>query len=163
MRGRPRPRTRPGRSTPLTDRLRSLTIDYATVHYKLVCASAELADTEQWALEGSPTPAHWLASVADVEECTGREWIRIGRLLRELPHIAAAFENRSLSYSKVRTLTRIATPDNERELIELAKAVPASMLTTELAPWMHTTWEPEPLRSTSFNGDRCGGEPNQMA
>ena len=137
-----RPRTRPSSSHPLADRLRNLTDAYATVHYQLVCAAAELADSEVWALEGSPTPAHWLATVADVEECTSREWIRIGRLLRELPHIADAFEARRLSYSKVRTLTRVATADNEQELIELADGVPASQLTMVLARWMHNTWEP---------------------
>ena len=111
---------------PYRDRLRTLTTDYATVHYRLVCASAELAD---------------------VEECTTREWIRIGRLLRELPHVASAFDQRRLSYTKVRTLTRFATPHNEAELIELAVGVPASALTMVLARWMHDTWEPEAVEN----------------
>ena len=69
------------------------------------------------------------------------------RLLRELPHVASAFDQRRLSYTKVRTLTRFATPHNEAELIELAVGVPASALTMVLARWMHDTWEPEAVEN----------------
>ncbi|MGI9616882.1 MAG: hypothetical protein ACR2QO_28460, partial [Acidimicrobiales bacterium] len=58
---------------------------WARSQYQLVVVAAEFADSGEWALDGSPTAAHWLATVADVETCTTREWIRIGRCLRVLP------------------------------------------------------------------------------
>ena len=56
---------------------------WARSQYQLVVVAAEFADSGEWALDGSPTAAHWLAAVADVETCTTREWIRIGRCLEE--------------------------------------------------------------------------------
>ena len=64
---------------PLTDRLEEIIETWATSHYELVTLAAEFADSPEWILTGSPTPAHWLAIIADVEPCTTREWIRIGR------------------------------------------------------------------------------------
>ena len=43
-----------------------------------------------------------------------------------------------LSYAKVRTLTRIATPDNEADLVPIAQRTPASELARELARWLQT-------------------------
>ena len=53
--------------------------------------------------------------------------------------IAEAFEKDELSYSKVRTLTRIATMENEAELAALALTVPAGQLPRAIAAWMHRT------------------------
>ena len=58
---------------------------------------------------------------------------------------ADAFANGDLSYTKIRTLTRVATPDNETELVELAKSVPASDLGRAIAAWPQRNGEPEAL------------------
>lgn len=91
------------------------------------------------AADGAVTCAHWVADHLDVEVCTAREWLRIGRALRTLPVIAAAWADRSLSYSKVRALTRVATVANEAELVELARRVPAGRLGVALATWTTRT------------------------
>ncbi|MCP4085592.1 MAG: DUF222 domain-containing protein, partial [Actinomycetia bacterium] len=114
----------------------------ARCQHQLVKAAAEFAESAEWLLAGSPTAAGWLAGVADVEESTAREWIRTGRRLGELPVIAEGFGSRELSYSKVRTLTRVATRENEAELAALAKGVPASELATEIAAWMNRNLPP---------------------
>ena len=44
----------------------------------------------------------------------------MARRLQELPLIHAAFSRGELSYAKVRALTRVATTENEEELLELA-------------------------------------------
>ncbi|QXC61352.1 hypothetical protein KSP35_00400 [Aquihabitans sp. G128] len=75
----------------------------------------------------------------------GAEWLRIGRRLDELPLISAAFADGQLSYSKVRTLTRLATGDNEGELLPIALETPASDLGVELARWLHRTTDPKDL------------------
>jgi hypothetical protein len=50
-----------------------------------------------------------------------RERVRIGRALRELPQIEAAFIAGELSYSRVREVTRVAQPDTESAWLECAR------------------------------------------
>jgi len=113
--------------------------------HRIVTASAVFADSAEWILAGSPTPAHWLAAVADVETATAREWVRIGRQLQMLPATADAFEAGDISYSKVRALTRIATPENEAELLQIAFDTPAGELGRALAAWVNRNSDPEDL------------------
>lgn len=133
------------RTTSLLTRLRSVAAAWARHQYDIITLAAELADGHDWTLDGSPTAAHWLADAADVETCTAREWIRIGKLLRTLPASADAFEQRRISYSKIRTLTRLATPTNETELLPIAERTPASDLARELARWLHRTHTAEEI------------------
>lgn len=102
---------------------------------RLVELAADLDESGEWALDGSPTCAHWIAGVLDIEVSTAREWLRIGRALRKLPSTAAAFGNGTVSYSKVRSLTRLATADNEDELLEIASRTAPGKLSTALAAW----------------------------
>ncbi|MEZ5283045.1 MAG: DUF222 domain-containing protein [Acidimicrobiales bacterium] len=102
-------------------------------HYSLVVACADFADGPVWVADGAASAAHWLAERTDHCANTVREWIRIGRCLRGLRASAEAFEKGDLSYSKVRALTRFATPENEAELLELAAKVPAADIGTALA------------------------------
>lgn len=108
---------------------------YAASLQQLVTLSAQLDESGEWALDGAPTCAHWIASALDVEVATAREWIRIGRCLSSLPAIGAAFAAGELSFTKVRSLTRLATADNEAELLEIACRTPAGALGRTLAAW----------------------------
>jgi hypothetical protein len=130
---------------PVTDRLQEIVESWAKSQYELVTLAAEFADSPEWILTGSPTAAHWLANIADAEPCTTLEWIRIGRLLKMLPATADAFKTREISYSKVRTLTRLATPENERELVDVATTTTAADLGRALAAWLHRNAEPEDI------------------
>ncbi len=122
------------------------TIDlWSRSQWQIIAAAAEFADSAEWVLAGSPTPAHWLAAVADIETATAREWVRIGRQLRELPTTADAFNSGRISYSKVRALTRIATAHNESELLQIALGTPASHLARALAAWIGQNTDPEDL------------------
>jgi hypothetical protein len=102
---------------------------------RLVTLAAELDRSGEWNLDGSPTAAHWIASALDVEVCTAREWVRVGRALPDLPVLAGRFEQGSLSFSKVRALTRVATPEHEADLCQLADRVSAGDLPRALAKW----------------------------
>ncbi len=108
---------------------------FTQTHYELVLACVEFADGPIWVADGAPSAAHWLADRTDHCANTLREWIRIGRALRALRATAEAFKTGNLSFSKVRALTRFATPNNETELLELAAKVPASDIGTALAAW----------------------------
>jgi len=110
---------------------------------ELVRRVVELDASLKWALDGAVTCAHWVAEALDVEVCTAREWLRIGRALRVLPTVSAAFEQRRLSYSKVRALSRVATAANEAELCSIAERVPAARFTHALAAWLQRHETPE--------------------
>jgi hypothetical protein len=115
--------------------------------YRLVVAAAAFAESPERILDGSPTPAHWLASVADVEASTAREWIRVGKALAVLPVTDDAFAARRLSYSKVRTLTRTATVETEAELVDLVAGVPASEVGKAIAGWEQRNVAPEEIEA----------------
>jgi hypothetical protein len=116
---------------------------WATAQNRLVHLAVDLDRSGTWAFDGSRICAHWIAAALDIEICTAREWLRIGRALEQLPIIDAAFAARQLSYSKVRLLTRIATPDTETELTAIAERTPAGRLAREIARWLAGREEPE--------------------
>lgn len=72
--------------------------------------------------------ASWLAWRCSITPRAAREQLRVARSLRQLPSIAAAFRSGSLSYSKVRALTRVAEPEMEAALLELAREATAAQL-----------------------------------
>ena len=129
----------------IPERILSAGTSWMTAQYLLITLVAEFDATSEWQVLGAPTCAHWVADALDIELCTAREWLRVGKALRNLPHIGAAFDS-GLSYSKVRTLTRVATPDNERELLGLAWCTPAGRLGAVLAKWLMDREAPEETR-----------------
>ena len=102
----------------------------------MIAAVAALDSSGEWALDAVPTCAHWVARALDVEVSTAREWVRVGRALAELDVIDRAFADGSLSYSKVRVLSRVATGENQQELCDMARRVPAGRLAAALAAWL---------------------------
>jgi hypothetical protein len=70
----------------------------------------------------------WLAFRCGLSTKEAREYLRVGEALAELPLIRAAFGRGELTFSKLRSLTRVATPDSEERLLELAGSLTASQL-----------------------------------
>jgi len=54
--------------------------------------------------------------------------VRAARALVGLPRIGAAMSKGELSFTAVRALTRVATPENEGDLLELARGCTAAQL-----------------------------------
>jgi len=77
----------------------------------------ERAGFVQWGLENC---AEWLAWRCDLSMTTAREKVRVAHALKALPGISSTFATGELSYSKVRSLTRVANRDNEGELVAFA-------------------------------------------
>ena len=74
-----------------------------------------------WAGDGIRSLAHWLNFKCGLGELVAREKVRVARALRSLPSIDNAFERGEISYSKVRAMTRVATLENEAELLNIAR------------------------------------------
>jgi hypothetical protein len=64
--------------------------------------------------------AHWLNWKCGIDLGAAREKLRVARALESLPQISAAMATGQLSYSKVRALTRVATPATESLLLDIA-------------------------------------------
>ena len=88
--------------------------------YRLLVLIAELDRREVWAAQGALSCAHWLSWACGIDTHTAREKVRVARALTGLPlhHLSALFGRRE-HYSKVRALTRIATPENEDDLLNI--------------------------------------------
>jgi hypothetical protein len=71
----------------------------------------------KWGLDCT---AKWLAWRCDLSMATAREKVRVAHALKHLPFTGAAFSTGELSYSKVRSLTRVANAGNEEELVAFA-------------------------------------------
>ena len=81
-----------------------------------------------WASWEMNSCAQWLSWKCQLSSGTAREHVRVARALRDLPVIRGEFGAGRLSYAKVRALTRIATPDTEQGLAEIAAPMTASQL-----------------------------------
>jgi hypothetical protein len=81
-----------------------------------------------WFVQGALTCAQWLSWRIGLDLCAAREKVRVARALGSLPHIDDAFRRGRISYSKVRALTRVANPENEAFLLEMARSSTAAQL-----------------------------------
>jgi len=70
----------------------------------------------------------WVAWRFGISYWEAAELVRLARALRELPHIRDAFARGELTYTKVRALTRVATPSCEERLLSLASVLTAPQL-----------------------------------
>src|ERR1051325_7258764 len=66
--------------------------------------------------------AEWLSWRVGLAPGAAREKVRVARALGTLPRIAAALAQGDVSYSKVREITRVATPETEERLLAVARA-----------------------------------------
>jgi hypothetical protein len=81
---------------------------------------AEVVVRGLWADQGARTPAQWLSWRVGLAPSTAREQLRVAVRLRELPEVMARFAAGTLSYSKVRAITRIAVPELQQLLLAWA-------------------------------------------
>jgi hypothetical protein len=91
-------------------------IDAAT--HQLLVMLREFDERNGWS--GFRTCAHWLHWRTGISLGAAREKLRVAHALAGLPLLSDAMRRGTLSYSKARALTRIATRENEHELLELA-------------------------------------------
>jgi hypothetical protein len=79
--------------------------------------------------------AHWLHWRTGIDLGAAREKVRVARALANLPHLSGAMQRGEISYAKVRGLTRIATPDNEAQLLDVAYAGTAAHVERVVRAW----------------------------
>jgi hypothetical protein len=91
----------------------------AAAHRLLTCIR-QFDEQCGWGEQGAVSCAHWLSWRVGLDAATAREKVRVARALGKLSAIDDALRVGKLSYAKVRALTRVATPENEARLLEMA-------------------------------------------
>lgn len=98
-------------------------------NYRLLKLIADFDVLGGWRCGGAMRScAHWLAANCGMTIGAARERVRVARRLAGLPEVEQAFSTGELSFSKVRAITRVATPENESLLLALAERASASHL-----------------------------------
>ncbi|MCC7384539.1 MAG: DUF222 domain-containing protein [Deltaproteobacteria bacterium] len=110
------------------DEIAELAAHLEAAEYRLISKLAEFDARGGWSHQGAISCAHWLSWRIGLGLGPAREKVRVARVLPLLPKIAAAFREARISYSKVRAITRVATPENEALLVEMAVSATASIL-----------------------------------
>ena len=117
-----------GSDEALREALATLSAHIHAATYRLIALIGEMEKRAAWFESGVLTCAHWLSWQCGINLGAAREKVRVAKALEHLPHIRERFATGALSYSKVRALTRIATPENELTLLEYAKYGSASQV-----------------------------------
>jgi Domain of unknown function (DUF222)/HNH endonuclease len=93
-------------------------LDAATA--RLLDRIREFDQRAGWA-NGFRSCAEWLSWRVGLDLGAARERVRVARALETLPLLAGALARGQLSYSKVRALTRVATPETEERLLGVGR------------------------------------------
>jgi hypothetical protein len=89
-------------------------------NYRWLTLIGEFDRRQGWADGSLHSCAHWLNFKCGLDLGAAREKVRVASALPGVPKIAAAMKRGELSYSKVRALTRVATPATEENLLMIA-------------------------------------------
>ncbi|GAC48121.1 HNH endonuclease [Gordonia aichiensis] len=112
----------------IADRLEGYAGQIASMTARFLLLVSEFDRRTGWSGDGIISCAHWLTLRTGLSTRTAQEYVRVARTLDELPKIRVAFAQGRLSYSKVRALTRVVTPDREDELLNVALSADAAQL-----------------------------------
>ena len=101
--------------------------------YELLVLIRQFDERAAW--EGFASCAHWLSWRIGLAPGPAREHVRVARALANLPLLSAAMQRGQVSYSKVRAVTRVATPETEQDLLDLALAGTAAHVEQVVRSW----------------------------
>ena len=101
--------------------LTELSAHINAANFRLLELIAEFDAMVGWGLYGCMSCAHWLNWQCGIGMNAAREKVRVARALESLPKITEEFRCGRLSYSKVRAMTRAATPENEAYFVEVGR------------------------------------------
>ncbi len=121
----------------LGERIAELAARIQAATYELLVLIRAFDEGAGWddGFNGFRSCAHWLNWRTGLALGAAREKVRVARALAELPHLSSAMQRGELSYSKVRALTRVATPANESELLDFARCATAEHVERLVRAW----------------------------
>ena len=117
----------------LADRIAELAAHIQAATYELLVLVREFDERGGW--EGFTSCAHWLSWRIGLAPGAAREKVRVAHALASLPRLSDAMRRGAVSYSKVRAVTRVATPENEQALLDVALAGTAAHVEQVVRTW----------------------------
>ncbi len=112
----------------LGDEIATLAAHIHAATQRLLLLIAEFDRRRGWELGGHRSCAYWLTARTGIDLGAAREKVRTARALVGLPETSASMARGELSFSQVRALSRVATEDNEGELLEFARGCTTAQL-----------------------------------
>ncbi|MEZ0230019.1 MAG: DUF222 domain-containing protein [Planctomycetota bacterium] len=104
----------------LADRIATLDAQENILRHSRFTDLRRFDEVRGWGVQGARSCPHWLSWRLGMDLQTARAHVNVARGLGSLPLIDAAFARGELSYCKVRAMVRVATPQNEASLLDLA-------------------------------------------
>ncbi len=123
------------RNDELAEEIAVLSAQMQNADYRLLVLLREFDEKGGWCQQGAKSCAHWLSWRIGLNAGAAREKIRVARALANLPLISDAMETGQISYSKVRAVTRVATPNNEEQLLRIALGGTAGQVERIVRAW----------------------------
>ena len=112
----------------LADRIAETAAQLDAGTHRLLTDIRVFDQQEGWGRQGALSCAHWLGWRCGIALGAAREKVRVAHALGGLPLIDDALRLGQISFSKARAMTRIATQENETQLVELARHSTAAQL-----------------------------------
>ena len=117
------------------------------LNHRLITLIAEFDVRKGWNVDGTVRScAHWLNWKCGIALGASREKVRVAHCLQQLPLIDASFASGEISYSKVRAMSRVATPENEDFLLMIARHGTASHVEKVVAKYKSVQAKNEDLQ-----------------
>lgn len=104
----------------LADQITELAGHLNAANFRWLQLIGEFDRRNGWSDGFTRSCAHWLQWKCGLDLGAAREKVRVARALESLPGISSAMGRGELSYSKVRALTRVASPATEDILLSVA-------------------------------------------
>jgi hypothetical protein len=130
----------------LGDEIATLAAHIHAATQRLLTLIAEFDARRGWERDGHRTCAHWLSFRTGMDLGAAREKVRTARALTDLPETSASMARGELSFSQVRALTRVATEENEADLLEMARGCTVHHLERMVRGWRGRTRKDEAAR-----------------
>ena len=118
----------------LGDAIAELAARIQAATYELLVMIRQFDEREGWG-QGSTSCAHWLNWRTGLAMGAAREKVRVARALANLPRLSDAMRRGTVSYSKVRAITRVATPETEERLLTFALSGTAAHVERLVRAW----------------------------
>ena len=139
----------------LGDEIAELAAHIHAATYRLLVLIREFDQRGGWDVSFK-TCAHWLSWRTGIAMGAAREKVRVAHALEDLPRLSGMMQSGELSYSKARALTRVATPENEEELVDFARHGTASHVEKLVRAWRRVDRLEEQWREGEGEREREG-------
>ena len=123
--------------------------------HRFLMLIAEFDRRKGWSDGATQSCAHWLSWKCGLDMGAAREKVRTAHALETLPRVSASMARGELSYSKVRAITRIASPDTEELLLSIALHGTAQHVETTVRGFRRAQQAEELSREARQQAARC--------